>query len=76
MKRGCAPGEVFGHGIGPARVHGGHPTGGADVDTAYGRQFSVPYAACFIVMHGVAALGEDGFEDFVKGVAADLAARG
>ncbi|MGW0491107.1 hypothetical protein [Streptomyces olivaceus] len=43
----------------------GHPTGGVDIDTARGRQVSAHYAAVFLSMYGVAALGRDGFAGWV-----------
>ncbi|MEU6618969.1 hypothetical protein [Streptomyces parvus] len=43
----------------------GHPTGGVDIDTAHGREVSAHYAAVFLSMYGVAALGRDGFARWV-----------
>ncbi|MFJ8388615.1 hypothetical protein ACIQ9Q_29640 [Streptomyces sp. NPDC094438] len=50
----------------------GHPTGGVDVDTAYGRQVSAHYAAAFLAMYGVTALGREGFEGLVGDMINDL----
>lgn len=50
----------------------GHPTGGVDVDTAYGRQVSAYYAAAFLALYGVAALGREGFEGLVGEMINDL----
>ena len=43
----------------------GHPTGGVDVDTAHGRQVSAHYAAVFLAMYGVAAIGRESFAGLV-----------
>ncbi|MGA5643301.1 hypothetical protein ACPCTN_31745 [Streptomyces cinereoruber] len=43
----------------------GHPTGGVDIDTAHGRQVSAHYAAVFLAMYGLAALGREGFAGWV-----------
>ncbi|MFC8220372.1 hypothetical protein ACFUTY_19630 [Streptomyces sp. NPDC057362] len=36
-----------------------------DVDTAHGRQVSAHYAAVFLAMYGVAAIGREGFAGLV-----------
>ncbi len=36
-----------------------------DIDTAHGRKVSAHYAAVFLSMYGVAALGRDGFAGWV-----------
>ncbi|MFJ4342967.1 hypothetical protein [Streptomyces sp. NPDC088915] len=46
-------------------TNAGHPTGGVDMDTAHGRQVSAHYAAVFLAMYGLAALGRDGFAGWV-----------
>lgn len=43
----------------------GHPTGGVDIDTAHGRQVSAHYAAVFLAMYGVAAIGRESFAGLV-----------
>ncbi|MFE9406857.1 hypothetical protein ACFYNY_34680 [Streptomyces sp. NPDC006530] len=43
----------------------GHPTGGVDVDTAHGREVSAHYAAVFLAMYGVAAIGRESFAGLV-----------
>ncbi|WP_413754840.1 hypothetical protein [Streptomyces sp. MMBL 11-3] len=43
----------------------GHSTGGVDIDTAHGRQVSAHYAAVFLAMYGVAAIGRESFAGLV-----------